>query len=41
MSRTQTEEKGLWNVERGTGHLGEYRNALGACRDATRKAKVH
>jgi len=35
------EEKGLQNVERGTGHLEEYRNVVKACRNATRKAKVH
>ena len=34
------EEKGPWNMERGTGHL-EHRDVVRACRDATRKAKVH
>jgi len=37
----QTEEESLRNVERGTGHLEEYRNVVKACRDAMRKAKVH
>jgi len=37
-SRTQIEEEGLRNVERGTGYLGGVQEC---CRDATRKAKAH
>ena len=40
-SKTQMEEKGLWNAGRGTGHWEEYRNIVRACREATRKAKAH
>jgi len=41
-SGTQTEEKGPWNVERGTGHLGgvqECCQSIPVC--SMRKAKVH
>ncbi|GAB0209844.1 mitochondrial enolase superfamily member 1 [Grus japonensis] len=39
--KTQREEGILQNVEKGTGHLEEYRNVVRVCRDATRKAKAH
>jgi len=39
--RTQMEEKGLWNVERGAGHLGRVQECCQSMQDATRKAKVH
>jgi len=35
------EEKGLWNVERGTGHLGGVQECCQSMQDTMRKAKVH
>jgi len=40
-SGNQMEEKGLWSMERGAGHLGGVQEYCQSMRDATRKTKVH
>lgn len=34
------EEESLWSVEKGSGHLEEYKSVVRACRDAVRTVKA-
>ncbi|KAJ7415680.1 hypothetical protein BTVI_37667 [Pitangus sulphuratus] len=40
-SKSQVEERNLWDVENGQTKWEDYRNIIKVCKDATRKAKAH
>ena len=40
-SETQTEEKGVWNVERGAGHLGRIQECCQSIQKCSEESKAH